>query len=396
MPETADQRHSGVTDILILVEEAGSANFVAGLPVALARLGLTARIFASRQGYDRLRHYGIEIERPDDNLRPDLMLETIQPRLLLTGLSDDPDSPGIGWVASARTRGIPTVGIVDSRVNLENRFRGRSSDPFAFAPAWLAVPDEWTRRTLGGLGYPMDRIVVTGNPHFDRVRQTRAGLAQQDRAAMRATLYPGATPERRIVLFAAEPATKPHQDLSAVRLAFSGRGQSPLPSYIAIEEHLDAIKTCVKRPYSVLRLHPKSRPEDFSAYLAEFDQVSTGGDPLPLAYAADLIVGSTSMLLIEAAVLGCPTLSLVLAPDETEWLSADMGITAFAHSREELRSSITRLLEATAQAKPSSSQDQTSGRAAERLAAMLYATLSEYSPREFHRPGEESQRVSFV
>lgn len=359
----------GSADVLIFVEQAGAANFVAGLPVALARFGWTTRVFAKHQGYERLRLHGTCVERLEEHLRLDSMIETVQPRLLLTGISDEPDTPVAGLVENAGVKGVVTVGIVDSRVSLRNRLRGCGSASVS-TQIWLMVPDEWTRRALGDLGYPPGKIVVTGNPHFDSVRQTAATLAEKDRAALRASLYPGAAVDQRIVLFAAEPATKPHQDLAGLRLAFSGRGQSDRPSYIAIEEFLDSLKACAARPFSVLRLHPKSRAEDFSAYLAEFDQVSAGGDPLPMAYAADLIIGSTSMLLIEAAVMGCRTLSLVLDPDEAEWLTLDMGITAFAHSREELRSCLPKLLNLYDDATGSMTRAHTPG-ISERLAEAL-------------------------
>jgi hypothetical protein len=91
------------------------------------------------------------------------------------------------------------------------------------------------------------------------------------------------------------------------------------------------------RPWVVLRLHPKSRAEDFAACLDNVDAVSSGGDPLPLLWAADVVLGMTSMLLLEAALLGKPHLSVLPRAEERAWLAPlSSGLTPVAVTRAQL------------------------------------------------------------
>lgn len=80
--------------------------------------------------------------------------------------------------------------------------------------------------------------------------------------------------------------------------------------------------------------------------LTEFDFISSGGSPLELIYAADLVVGLTSMLLLEAALLGKPTLSIVPRRGEMDFLpTIRMGITPCVTTREQLSSALAGLLQ---------------------------------------------------
>ena len=77
----------------------------------------------------------------------------------------------------------------------------------------------------------------------------------------------------------------------------------------------------------------------------EFDEVSKGGSALETVYSTDVVVGMTSMLLFEAALLGKQTLAILPRISEKKWLPADAdGIIPCVFTRDDVRK---KLLETT-------------------------------------------------
>jgi len=114
---------------------------------------------------------------------------------------------------------------------------------------------------------------------------------------------------------------------------------------IVLEEFLDALPKGPERPYLVLRLHPKNEPEEFGAYLAEFDQISREEPALEMVFAGDCVFGITTMLLLEATLMERPTFSIVPRDVEKGWLpSVRAGLTCSASTREEIRNSLPSFL----------------------------------------------------
>jgi hypothetical protein len=343
----------GKTDLLIFVEDAGAANYVAQLPAALARRGVRCRLFASGVARDYLGQHEIDFEvgpRPQD---AEQLLASVDPSLLLVGTAENTDTLGLALIEKARHAGIQSVAAVDARSNADRRFRGGGHHALAYAPDWLLLPDEWTKDAFVALGYSASRALICGHPHYDQVHDTFTRLASVDRSALRQKLLPGANGQR-VLIFAAEVSNglEPQQYQRSPEYTLSGRGTSTGRTEIVIEELLDALRPMKPRPYLVLRLHPKNKREDFVSYLDEFDCMSKDEPPLELVYVADLVVGMTSIILLEAALMSCPTLSVVPRLSETEWLpSADLGI-ARATTREQLKSSLEILLSAPAPLQP--------------------------------------------
>ena len=129
-------------------------------------------------------------------------------------------------------------------------------------------------------------------------------------------------------------------------MRLKGRGKSRFETEVVLEEFLDAVNALKPKPFIVLRLHPKQKPEDFSHYIDEFDLISSGGSPLELLYASDLIVGLPTMLLVEAVLIGRPTLAVIANPNRTPALpTIRMGITPLVFNREKLRAGLSVVLD---------------------------------------------------
>ncbi len=268
---------------------------------------------------------------------PTHSLEQCQPGLVVVGTAEDRDTFGLALVAAARARRTPSVGVVDGPAYPDERFRGQGASPLSFAPDRVLVPDEATRRSFVALGMAEDAVIAAGHPLFDRMRSERARLDREGQAAVRRRALPAVRDGLPVLVFLAEISDGYRPELyrrhAGYRLA--GRGGASSRTPLVMEEFLDASRAL--DAYRVLRLHPKNSKDEFAAYTGEFDAISAGGAPHELIYAADLVVGMTTMLLVEAALLGRPTVSIVPDPAEAGWLpTASCGLTPVIDRREDL------------------------------------------------------------
>ena len=348
------------TDVLIFVEDPGAANYLAQLPAALAGRGRLVKVLADGHARQHLIQLGVYPEAVQHPTAAARILTSAGPRVLIVGTGKNPNTLGLALVAEARSAKIESIGVVDAPMNASYRFRGRSDNPFAYAPDWLLVADKWTKDVYTSLGYPTQHAVVCGHPHYDYVRAIRARLEQENRNVLKRRVLPKSPESQKVVIFTTEGSaklTQPQPRYSA-EYTLTGRGTSTGRTEVVLEEFLDAIQLVEPRPYLVLRLHPKDTPDDYTAYLDEFDLISSGGSPLELIYVADLVVGLTTTLLLEAVLLGKFTLSIVPRTAEIDQLSSiRAGITPCVATREKLRSTLVDILRDGPQILPANGDD---------------------------------------
>lgn len=328
--------------ILLYADDPGGANYLAPLAGAMLSQGVLFRFQIAPVLVMFAAERKINCEVRAGAATAENMLADV--RLLVAGTSEDPDCFAHRLVEAARIKGIASVGVVDMAVNADRRFLGRSNNPLQYAPDWLAVPDAYTASVYAALGYPADRLLVCGHPHYDQVRARRSVFLTQDRTALRQSVYPQAPAGRPIWLFLAEGVDQlnPAASFRGADYTLHGRGGNDFRGVIALEEVLDAVAESNPRPWVVLRLHPKSRPEDFMSLMPELGMVSQRGDPLPLLWAADLVLGMTTMLLLEAYLLGRPHFAILPRPVERAWLTTIAeGLTESVCTRTELRAMLS-------------------------------------------------------
>jgi hypothetical protein len=332
----------------VFVEDPGAANGVLGLEARLAKMGVTSHLVATGAA-------GAFLHARDERFHPlkegesaRALLERVRPYAVFVGTAESPDTLALQIVDEARHLGLPSVGFVDAVSCADHRWRGHSQQPLAHCPDYLLVCDAETQDVFVNLGVPPARIQICGHPQFDAILSRRAELREVDRGELRRRLWPalGRTAEaRRIVVFCGERSTGGFDDPAfdaqfrrSPDYTMNGRGSKDTRTEIIAEEVLDALTALPERPFSVLRFHPKNQPEDFGPLLHEFDATSVGGSALDLLFASDLVIGMSSMVLLEAALLGRPTLSVIARPAERDWLPAlARGVTPSVQTRSDLR-----------------------------------------------------------
>lgn len=365
--------------VFAFVEDPGAANGVLGLAAALAERGVALTVAAAEPAAGWLAAQGAGVDVAVTEGRDATRLLDDHPcALLLVGTSENPRSTGLALVDAAKRRRLASVGFVDAYANAAHRFRGTTDAPLAHVPDDLVVPDAWTRDAFVALGVDAGRVHVTGHPHDDDVLARRAAFEREGTKAVRARALPGAEAAaargRRVVVFAAEIATglDPAQFRRGPDHTLFGRGDRDDRTGIVLQEVLDALRAPGAPPnHVVLRLHPKNDLSDFGPLLEEVDEVSRGGSALEVAFAADVVVGMTSMFLLEARLLGVPVLSVVPRPLEADWLpTVRAGLTPCALRRADVRGALEGLLRRTDGPLPPYATPGARARLADRLAAL--------------------------
>jgi hypothetical protein len=307
------------TDILAFIEDPGAANYMLPVIAALEARGVhvTLRTEGAAATYVARASTGHEEA-------PDALLTRLRPRAILVGTSENARTFGLALIDAAKAAGIPTVAALDSLANAARRFQGLGATALTHAPDLILVADDATAAAFAALGYPRAAIKICGHPQHDTVRDRAGALDAEGRTAVRRRVF--GEPEngdRPVLVFASEVSTGIGEDVykRTADYTLSGSGKYNLRTEIVIEEFLAAVGRLPQRPHLVLRLHPKNTREELSPFVDAFDDISEGGPGLDVVFAADAVAGMTSILLVEAMILGRPVLSLLPRAEERNLLS---------------------------------------------------------------------------
>jgi len=334
-----------MTRILAIIEDPGAANGMVGLRESLAAQNIDLDLYAI--GTARTYASGISLDvqsAPDDF---DAELRARKPDAILVGTSENPDTIAFAVIEQCKSMGIPSVGFVDGPANAQHRFRGKSNNPLAHLPDFLLVSDQLAHDVFIDLGVSSKAIQVVGHPNMDRVRDRKTTLMNEGKAQVRARVFPDIPATSTLVLFAAEisDGLDPAEFRRNQDYALLGSGIHDGRTEICLEEVISALKACKADTSLVLRLHPKNDPDTFASFRDEVDAMSVDGDPLEAVFAADVILGMTSILLFEAAVMGLPTVSVTPRRLESAWLtSIGLGLTRQVCTRNALHRTLNNLV----------------------------------------------------
>lgn len=337
---------TSTTDILFFAEDPGAANYIFHLPGSCKERGFYSKVICTGKAENIFKKHSVDYMTASSFPCTSEIFHKIKPKVLVTGTSENPESLGHFLVKKAKELKIPSIAAVDAFMNAGHRFRGETIDPFAYAPDWIFVPDEWTKKEFVDLGFPNNRAVVCGHPHYDFVHQKASEFSFAGKDKLRDRFFPSIDEKGIVAIFALEQqgGLNKKQFEKSEEYSLPGRGGNTR-NEIVLEEFLSIIEDLNEKPYLVLRLPPKSEPSEFKSFIDKFDMISQKETAIEIVFAADCVFGMTSMILLEAAIMGCPTFSIVPRLIEKNWLpTIRYGLTVCASTREELRSTLPKFI----------------------------------------------------
>ncbi len=204
----------------------------------------------------------------------------------------------------ARARGIRTVSVIDYWSGYADRFGEKINKGFRYFPDYVCVIDRVMKKEFLALGVPAGAIVITGNPHLeDSVKKIRA-------------------------------KTKRVKNLLYISTPFSSLHPNPYP-FNEFQVLQDVLEYPQRKDYGsvIVKLHPKEEEGKYDELIARYPGVSIrvvkDADLYRLLGEAALIIGTNSIVLLEASLAGKPVVSYEpgLSPKDDVLVSNQKGLS---------------------------------------------------------------------
>ena len=308
-------------DLPVIFAISGDPGGARALAPVVRRLRGNGRVrvmaLAYREAISVWSRYGLEFDEIDASTSFERLNESFVnacPKMLLCSTSVNGIDFERKLTLTARNAGIPSLAVLDFWTNYCTRFIDENGGLSAI-PDKIAVMDERAVSEMVSVGFEKDSLVVVGQPALDDILETSDKFTPTHKAKVRNTF--GISSSDHMILFVSEPVAQ-----------FNGADETN-PAYLGFTEYtvldllistLEEIRTETMRPVLVVKPHPREFSDAFSNL--KFSSVKTiVNRDIPsreLVMAADLVVGMSSMLLVESCHLGQPTLRIqpgLIGPD---------------------------------------------------------------------------------
>jgi surface carbohydrate biosynthesis protein (TIGR04326 family) len=239
-------------------------------------------------------------------------------------VSEEMYRPAMPTLAAARALGIPTIGVQHGTI-MPTHFMyalPRGHVEYAPVPDYFGAYGEYAKEVLSVHGaYPADRVWITGAARLDPLINRLP-----DQSTARATL--GLPPDARIVVLATQ--TFPWF-VSALRAVLE-----------CMREHPEAL-LCVKKNPSVHAMS-LAQIEDMAAELGVRNIRGFDAHTELLLAACSVWISASSTTLLEATLIGRPTICLNFSGQPDRYPYVEEGVSLSARGVGELKASLAGVL----------------------------------------------------
>lgn len=322
--------------IFLFAHDPGGGRAVAKVAEHL-RTGDSCRLdlYAAGPSLNLYRMLGIKANPLEEDFHKTLVAASPDVLLTATSLSAPHDR---FLIREASNLGIPSLALIDHWSNYRLRFTGPEG---TFYPDVIGSIDSVMTEEMIADGVPPDLIVETGNPVFDDLIQISSPLGLKMRARTRCDW--GATEDDFVVLYASQPVAGYYGD-NPENKKYLGYTEFEVAEIIM--NCLDELAVSSRPLHLIFRPHPKEERGYYESALkkkrrfrATIDRI---GNHYESVLGADVVVGISSILLIEAAIMGRVAISVqpnLIGPEPLK--SNISGLTWGAYSEAEARSLLT-------------------------------------------------------
>lgn len=332
--------------IAVVCGDAGGANAVAPVITALQD-GSRHRVcaLAYRQARQVWACRGLFFDELSETTTTEdaaSILRQLKATLLLAGTSVNGVDLEKRFIAAARSLDILSFAVMDFWSNYTLRFADEKCG-VGCLPDWIAVMDERARDEMVTAGFDSARLVITGQPAFDEVLSFCQRFSPACRASVRSAL--NIAPDERMVLFASQPLAGLFRENSVGLLDVGYTEQTVLDVLVPALESI-AQRTGQKITL-VIRPHPRENAADLERWQSPIIRIilSSEREGREVALASDLVTGMTTVLLVEACLMGCVVVSLQPGLNSADTLPTNRaGFSQAVYDKRDIEPIIERFL----------------------------------------------------
>ncbi len=239
-------------------------------------------------------------------------LKQQKPDMVITGTSLDDFTERYLWKAAEELH-IKSFAILDQWMNLGIRFSDcdysqeenyRRNRRHPYLPYRILAMDELAGELLKADGIHTDKIALTGQPHFDTVR---------DRFQHAAEIYGR---DRWNVVFVSEPIYHDYDGCDETKRYWGYNERTIFDNlYRSLQK---AAANAIVQIRLIIRPHPREDRKYWDAMADKFDNdfitliVDSENDSFSVLKSADLVCGMSSMFLLEAMICGKQVVSVAI------------------------------------------------------------------------------------
>lgn len=237
----------------------------------------------------------------------------ISPDVIVSGVGSTDLTDRMLWLA-AKDLKIPTVVILDQWQNYIMRFsmcpQNDNPNKIDVLPEKICIMDGRAKRDMLKLGFPLTALEVTGQPHFASLFAERKKITAKAKSEFKKKI--GIGREDRVITFVSEPITESYKN----NLPF---GYNQFTILEEVSRSLQKIARVNKKKnfFLIIKLHPRNDKFLMREFLKKRNEAKNikifiADDILPalVISVSDLVLGMSSMLLLEAVLAKKPILSV--------------------------------------------------------------------------------------
>lgn len=299
--------------ILFYSRDPGGANCVIPVYRKFSRTkGVKVELWGKDFAIRKYREDGLEY-RDIGNLKKDeirYLLSRFSPEILVTGTSYGDRTEQWLW-KTADKLGIYSMAILDQWLSYRIRFSDSGGE--LVIPDKILVMDEIAKKEMIADGFDGQRILVTGQPYFEMLREKAGKISESDKRKIKEDFN---CRDGFVILFASEPfSVASHVDLGFTENAILQE------IVFAIQQLERSVKINL-----LVKLHPKQSRDKVQRFIQSLPVLNnlrilivTDYPVLPLILVADIVIGIQSTVLIEANILDKPVMSVQIGrkgPDQ--------------------------------------------------------------------------------
>jgi len=344
--------------ILVVSRDPGGTNAILPLIAPLQALGNELKVYGKDAALSIYRKQNIDcadicVAIPSGTQEEtDEFVRKTRPDLILTGTSSEDFTERHLWKAAERV-GITSFAVLDQWTNYRLRLISEGGNPMNGAvsselivPSYFFIMDEFAKEEMCALGIDRNKLVVSGQPFFDYIRKTGDKVTPQEVEELRRELT--GSEGGQVFVFASQPIASIHRQNGMPEDYWGYTEETVLNSVV---KTLSIVTRDLATEVTlVLRLHPKDEVEAYKGVVGTLPSsikvvVDRGTDSNLLLKASDLIIGMFSMLLLEAAILERPFISVQIGLKRENPLVFDrMGVVRSILTEQELEETFRRIL----------------------------------------------------